>query len=133
MLLKNSLGLNVVYAKANRSRKNLNDFLHELISLVDGPATNWALALAERDNDIKFFRRVMAVLSGYWPDLSQESSDRFEVNEVETGLEDLACDGTVAPAEDKIVRATNFIFFIENYGSVMSNVRSQSSISEELS
>ena len=73
------------------------------------------------------------MFSGYWPDLSQESSDCVEVNEVETGLKELACNGTVAPAVDKIIGATNFKFFIDNYGSVTSNVRSQSSISEELS
>ena len=48
------------------------------------------------------------------------------------GLE-LACNCTVAPAVNKIVGATNFMFFVENYGSVTSTVRSQSSISEELS
>ena len=76
----------------------------------------------------------MAVFSGYWPDLAQNSSDLVEINEVETGLKGLAGDGTVAPAaEDKIVGATNFMFFIDNYGSVTSNVRSQASIREELS
>ena len=94
---------------------------------------NWALALAEADNELQFFRRVIAVFSGYWPDLSQESSNLVEVNEVETGLKELGCNGTVAPAVDKIVGATNLMCFIENYGSVTSNVRSQSSISEELS
>ena len=98
-------------------------------------APNWALALAEGANNFQFFRRVMviAVFSGYWPDLSQKSLDLVEVNEVETGLKELFCNGTVAPAVDKIVGATSFMFFMENYASVTSTVRSQSSISEELS
>ena len=46
------VSLNVGYAKANRGRKNLNDFIHDWISLVDGPGTNWVLAFAESDNDL---------------------------------------------------------------------------------
>ena len=87
-------------------------------------APNWALALAEGDNELQFFRRVMTLFSGYLPD-----SDLVEVDEIETGLKKLGCNGTVAPAVDKIVGATNFMFFIENYASATSNVRSQSSLS----
>ena len=42
------VGLNVVYAKANRSRKNLNDFVHDWISLVDGPCTKLGTGLGRR-------------------------------------------------------------------------------------